>query len=384
MLAVWIPGSLVCLIGNVLALVTMASALHFRDTTPQSTDREEDNIQQLAGAGMVPAVIGLIPQMIFWILVWPQRQERASFDFAEVQQRSSPSPSAKQEDMAVHPEPLDPTKTSFGRGISSPSTTSLVPTSRRRSLLMSTSNALRPMTTKTRLVLQTSFGSADPKHIYSPTEISQQAMRSTDEFETWDTSRVDGAYSRPKQHRTRLEPIPGSRPASPATTLNGPFPTGDDEPFLPTPTTHVVETGSSKHLPRPSITSIRSRTPSLVTPASANGDQSRIHPLFRSESPGPRPVVSPETVITASPYAGQIYSPEYAMTSPRLLGSRDGSRCNSPRLASRAGSLRSLQTVPTASIDSPTEPLPDRDISQLARAFTPSRNNSDPASSSGG
>lgn len=100
---------------------------------------------------------------------------------------------------------------------------------------------------------------------------------------------------------TRLETIPGSRPVSPAKPLDGPYLGRDARP------------ASTE-----SITFTRAQSPASAQSSSPVYDlpfppmigevafQSHIHPLFRSGSPGPPPVISPGTTVTAAPQAGQI------------------------------------------------------------------------------
>ncbi|KAI7092021.1 hypothetical protein KC356_g48 [Hortaea werneckii] len=124
----------------------------------------------------------------------------------------------------------------------------------------------------------------------------------------------------------RLEPIPGSRPVSPAKPLDGPFPETSPEE-TPLPESPIQSVVSSPWTQRASSDEL----PPLRRP-STHGSQ--VHPLFRAESPMPPPLHSPGTVITASPYAGQIIGRDHAM-SPRHFYAD----------ASRNGSARSLQTA---------------------------------------
>ncbi|KAI5357733.1 hypothetical protein Slin14017_G117460 [Septoria linicola] len=379
-LAVWIPGTIACLIGSILAITTLSSALQFKRTsTSNDVGPAEQYTRDLAGAGLAAAVIGLIPQGALWAIIWPRKVQNSVLPVEQL----LPDQQVKQRTISLHLGSigLKPGKAIFGAqheptSPMSPSYSQFT-ASGRSSLRNSASQSLRPMTSKTRLILQTSFGPRSSRGTQPDTGIATHPTRSTDEFEHWDTSRVKSSFETSYQKKAavpRLEPIPGSRPVSPAHPLDGPF-GGEAEPeeasvavAQPQATTNAdIEKGSLRNLPR--LHTRRGSTPSIASPTSPTTDQHFIHPLFRSESPNPPPATSPGTVITASPYAGQIFSPEFALQSPRLLGSRDGSRPVSPALLSpirsRPGSVKSYRTVPPSPIEGPHEPLPDRSFSRL-------------------
>jgi hypothetical protein len=183
--------------------------------------------------------------------------------------------------------------------------------------------------------------------------------------------------AKPLVAATLLEPIPGSRPVSPAKALDmytdgaaTAASDGDDFHFglerAGTPaslTTIRPPTAQSmastiipasfsappRRLSRPS----RPSTPSLISTSSislpfadsaatapfapgASGDEAHIHPLFRSDSPTPPPFASPGTVVVASPLSGQVLpqagrtgrsaSPRPSLASTRRTPSRASSR----------------------------------------------------------
>lgn len=165
---------------------------------------------------------------------------------------------------------------------------------------------------------------------------STSERRPSDGFETWEiapSTTAEVTTLRPA-HQQRLETIPGSRPVSPAYPLSGPFPSeiSDEE---------ADEVSDSPAFPpfAPSSSSIR--RPSLQH---QNADQSHIHPLFRSDSPIPPPAASPGTIVTASPFAGQVVSPsDNAFGSRSRKGSNLSSRPSSPNPSLiRGGSALSL------------------------------------------
>jgi hypothetical protein len=167
---------------------------------------------------------------------------------------------------------------------------------------------VRPVTSRTKLISRSSL-SRDARSDYSGHSIDNASQ--ADGFEVWDTSDVDprakeavmqsareGSLLSTKEavlqsapsRGTVLEPIPGSRPASPARALDGPFTLvsdGRDSPALAPPPKMVLDTSR---------------------PSSPVVSESHIHPLFRTESPTPAPPMSSGTSITASPLATQMIS----------------------------------------------------------------------------
>jgi hypothetical protein len=168
---------------------------------------------------------------------------------------------------------------------------------------------VRPVTSRTKLISRSSL-SRDARSDYSDGHSIDNASQA-DGFEVWDTSDVDprakeavmqsareGSLLSTKEavlqsapsRGTVLEPIPGSRPASPARALDGPFTLmsdGRDSPALAPPPKMVLDTSR---------------------PSSPVVSESHIHPLFRTESPTPAPPMSSGTSITASPLATQMIS----------------------------------------------------------------------------
>ncbi|GAB7352992.1 hypothetical protein MBLNU459_g3557t1 [Dothideomycetes sp. NU459] len=182
---------------------------------------------------------------------------------------------------------------------------------------------IKPVTSRTRLIRQSSFPK-DTASIYSdaPTEIRQES----DGFETWEVEPVPAAdtiNSSPlTRHMPQLETIPGSRPVSPARPLDGPFPDDPspeevplpDSPLyadLQQPPVYIPRTGSTSAGNSPTAATFAPpfaalvRRPSGPNTAIAN-DQLHIHPLFRTDSPTPPPVASPGTIVMASAFAGQV------------------------------------------------------------------------------
>jgi hypothetical protein len=368
-----VPGAMVEIGGTVLSIVTFA--LTFVRTEAAYDDRSDYlTIKELTAVGIAISAVGIIPNTAFYMLILPRSSGTASTITTDDTHRevSPGSRSDKRRPMSLclsslHGSPPDYTRSApvppcFG---------SMSSSSPRSSLRHSLSNSLRPMTSRTRLLLGGSLGSGDSRSIHSGVE-SFGPTRLNNDFENWDTSAVEGQYS-PCLQRTPLETIPGSRPVSPAYALDGPFSDEQRPPEemplpespMQLPYSPASDNGSTKTFPR-----------AIVRKASVP-DQLHIHPLFRSESPGPPPLTSPNTVITASPYAGQIVSPD--LVGPRFLHSAQSSRPASPSrltIRSRAGSVRSFRTMPNSPLPlSPSEPE-HRGRSQLAEAHFPIRSES--------
>lgn len=212
----------------------------------------------------------------------------------------------------------------------------------RSSIRTSIQHVLLPMGSRTRLLRQASFQSDKGSYNDPPIPI----VREGDAFDTWevDLEAYEAAAARP---RLRLETIPQSRPVSPADALDGPFPENDDDNIapedLPLPESPILQSealstfaafASNSYSP----TTSRFPFPLVRRPSTAsttNNDQSHIHPLFRTDSPAPPPAASPGTIVTASPYGGQIITdPEHAATFARPGSSRQNSRPGSPNVLS--------------------------------------------------
>jgi hypothetical protein len=104
--------------------------------------------------------------------------------------------------------------------------------------------AVRPVTSRTKLIKQPSF-TRDTRSFYSTDNLSIENWFHADGFESWEVdpstrdsvvqiastaSASNSLLATAPSRGTALEPIPGSRPASPARALDGPFPSsGDDD-----------------------------------------------------------------------------------------------------------------------------------------------------------
>ena len=173
----------------------------------------------------------------------------------------------------------------------------------------SVSQAIRPSSSKTKLL--------STRERRRPASLDSTPGRSSAEnsFDSWDTSSVD-AHNRqvvlemasPPLKSRGLETIPASpmasRSPSPGTAL-------DLEPPR-----------SLRRSRSYSASTLRQLEEARLTPTSS-ANELHIHPLFRSDSPTPPPVVTPGTSVLASPNAGQVISRRESMQS--LNRKRSGS-----------------------------------------------------------
>lgn len=173
--------------------------------------------------------------------------------------------------------------------------------SSRNSWRSSLQQAVRPITSRTKLLSKAS-SFRESGSFRSGNTTRTNSMTQSDGFETWDTSSVDQQIRDAVMQQqdkpfgpgrgTRLDPIPGSRPVSPAYALNGPFPL---EPIVSL---------EDLRAPTPAFMSESPQVSRPTTPT--NIDDANVHPLFRSDSPHPPPPASPGTVVVASPFSGQV------------------------------------------------------------------------------
>lgn len=299
----------------IIAALLTIYALAWAWTDAQRTKSQKGDFKSahgVAAAGFalwVIAALALILQSI--MLIQPKgtiRPEGVIGDRApaeELEERPSPIQSVKRSisSRLRSATPTSPPAFNPNRTAPTSSAFSEYSVSLNSSFRQSVSHAIRPMTSKTKLIFQSPFLSKEPQSPSFGRDMSLDTPRQDDEFDSWDTSAVADTEDRQEAQKTtraRLETIPGSRPVSPARALDGPFP--DDEIMSP---------------PHSPIASPTSETSSLRFPIppgrQGSIDQAHIHPLFRSESPVPPPLPSPGTVITASPYAGQVVSPDLQM-----------------------------------------------------------------------
>ncbi|KAK0253561.1 hypothetical protein LTR48_001410 [Friedmanniomyces endolithicus] len=318
------------------------------------------NSGRLASAGIALWTILLLLQAV--VYTYFLRPQKTSDQEMATENVATERPTLAKRSLSVHLTYLKPAAPPLIRSASEPGS----PTPSRSSVSSRSSwrgHSVRPMTSKTRL-LRHSLLPSDARSYRSGRPTSLDTIRQHDGFETWDTSAVEPvpeSRSLPASHHHRhLETIPGSRPVSPAKALDGPFPTPAQTPLPDSPTAPTAP-------PADSPTSILHDLHELPPLRRPSTHESHIHPLFRSESPNPPPLPSPGTVVTASPLAGQVVSPQHAM----------GWTLHSTQVwrpGSRAGSVRSLGLQAAASsLPSPVEPLPSSPLHGGGEVFVTPR-----------
>jgi hypothetical protein len=230
-----------------------------------------------------------------------------------------------------------------------------------KSFRESLQRVVRPVTSRTTLISQKSFTSHAPS-IYSHRQ-SVDTVSQSDGFDSWDTSSVslqarDAVLQAAPSRGTTLEPIPGSRPNSPARALDGPF------------LAELPEEEDSEELaPPPKM------MPDISRPPSPAVSEAHIHPLFRSESPSglPPPTATPGTNILASPLASQaIACPPRPFSRMRSNSGLSQNTVRAPSLhqaksftRDRASSLHSMSRQSTSRQSTSRSPSPP------SRAMTP-------------
>ena len=300
--------------------------------------------------------IHLIIQFIIWALavisqsalfctpLWISPEKRTQRFFPTIDPRDSVMSEVTESHRSTSLQMLEPVQPLSPLAALPSPTFSTRSTHSLRSWRESLHHAIRPTTSRTRLLSRPSFGQ-DTKSVYSDAQ-SISTLSQPDGFDMWDTSTVDpqtreAVLQSAPSRGTALETIPGSRPASPARALDGPFSTSPelDAAGLPMPPKMYADT---------------SRPPS---PAVSEG---HIHPLFRSESPVPPPAATPGTSIIASPLSSQVIA-----CPPRPYNRmRSNSRTASPsplmhtKTFTTTGSRHSSRT-PSPQGREMTPPIPD-------------------------
>jgi hypothetical protein len=233
------------------------------------------------------------------------------------------------------------------------------------SIRSSMSQLVGPMSSKTRLLSNSQRSQRSSRHRPSLDSLAfreRSLTTSEDGFDSWDTSAVD-----PQNRQTVLETsatTPGrfleTIPASPTTSRS------------PSP-------GNSLDLELPrSIRRSRSYSPaSMRTPQTQraaftqqpSASESHIHPLFRSDSPTPPPLVTPGTVVTAAPNAMAVISDRESIKS--LSRMRSGSLPANPSPLSRQGSFMDPPRRGRAESVSPELPDVEEGEPMTERKMTP-------------
>lgn len=187
------------------------------------------------------------------------------------------------------------------RGVSEESRSSPFSSSRPRSPTASTysirsslSQAVRPITSKTKLVQHSQRSSHRPTSRGS----SQNRASVEEGFDSWDTSSVDSSARQAVESASPTPPrFLETIPASPTTSRSASpgFPLDLEPP--------KSRQRSRSYSPANGYTE---RTRSAASSPLESPSEAHIHPLFRTDSPTPPPSATPGTVVTAAPNAGQL------------------------------------------------------------------------------
>jgi len=327
-------------------------------------------------AGFVVWTINMVAQTTLHIFRSLRKREQAPTVQPEMIVERQTTPRSIKRSLSIPLKSLSPNSSPFSRSTfeaSSPTLSNYRSTSANSSTIRhSIQQVIRPITSRTKLMLTHGPTPRDSGSFAAPRETdSLEISCRGDGFESWDTSAVEEGFTnpfvtRPTLGRKRLEAIPGSRPVSPAKPLDGPFPELED-PVTPeklplpdspmqSPVMLAYDNESMVSLPV---------SPSLRRTSSSH--EAHIHPLFRSHSPTPPPTPSADTIITASPFAGQVVHGDQYMA-PRRMQSRNNSRPSSPHsIASpRSGSVTNLRRPSNLSNRHPLDLEPE-DVPEMPK-----------------
>jgi hypothetical protein len=318
-------------------------------TTNNSVEDGSSKTHGLVLAGFVVWTINMVAQTTLHIFRSLRKREQAPPVQPEMIVERQTTPRSIKRSLSIPLKSLSPTSSPFSRSTfeaSSPTLSNHRSASANSSTIRhSIQQVIRPITSRTKLMLTHGPTPRDSGSFAAPRETdSLEISCRGDGFESWDTSAVEDGFTnpfvtRPTLGRKRLEAIPGSRPVSPAKPLDGPFPDHEDPataeklPLPDSPMQSPVMLANDNE----SIISLPV-SPSLRRTSSSH--EAHIHPLFRSHSTTPPPTPSADTIITASPFAGQVVHGDQYMA-PRRMQSRNNSRPSSPHsiAAPRSGSV---------------------------------------------
>lgn len=327
-------------------------------------------------AGFVIWTINMVAQTSLHIFRSLRKREQAPEPQTEVVVERQASPRSIKRSLSFPLKSLSPNASPFSRSTFEPGSpdpsTQRSPSTQSSTFRHSISQAIRPITSRTKLMLTHASTPRDSgSFVVNHDNNSLEIFCRGDGFESWDTSSVEQGFINPfvtipTLGKKSLEPIPGSRPVSPAKPLDGPFPDIDE----PAPADKMPLPDSPMQSPI-LMSSDNGSTNSLAVPpplrrASSN-QESHIHPLFRSHSPTPPPTPSIGTVVTASPFAGQVIHGDHAMA-PKRMQSRSNSRPSSPHAspAMRSGSFPSARRPSNLSTRHPLDLEPE-DVPEMPK-----------------
>jgi hypothetical protein len=205
------------------------------------------------------------------------------------------------------------------------------------SIRSSLSQAIRPISSRTRLLSVKGRASRRPVSLDLPGSNKRRSRFIEEGFDSWDTSAVD-----PENRQTVLE---SSSP--PLTRFLETIPASPTPSRSPSPGRPLDLLEPPAPLPRSrSYSSISAKTIQAQRAAfteQASESEAHIHPLFRSDSPTPPPSVTPGTVVVAAPNSGQLISDRQSIRSKHSVRRlRSESLPPVPSPLSRSASCESL------------------------------------------
>ena len=170
----------------------------------------------------------------------------------------------------------------------------------------------RSMTSQTKLI--------SSKTIYKSASLDDISKSTEDGFDSWDTSAVDPDAREAVElasptRTTLLETIPASPATSRSASPGYPL---DLEPPKQRKRPRKYSSANFSHGQRPKTSPSKIESPK----------EAHIHPLFRTASSEPPPAVTPGTMVTAAPGAGQVISDRSSLRSTQRQW--NNSRSSSP------------------------------------------------------
>lgn len=357
----------------VLFITASLLSIYVLGRTWVSNDRSA-NTHGPALAGFVIWTINMVAQTTLHIFRSLRKREQTPPIQTESVAERQTTPRSIKRSLSIPLKSLSPSSSPFSRSTfeaSSPTLSNYRSTSAHSSTIRhSISQVVRPITSRTKLMLTHGSTPRDSGSFAATRETdSLEISCRGDGFESWDTSAVESGFTnpfvtRPTIGRKRLEAIPGSRPVSPAKPLDGPFP-GFEDPATPEKLPLPDSPMQSPMMLAADNESINSLPMSPTLRRTSSSHEAHIHPLFRSHSPTPPPTPSADTIITASPFAGQVVHGDMA---PRRMQSRNNSRPSSPHstAAPRSGSFPSTRRPSNLSTRHPLDLEPE-DIPEMPK-----------------
>lgn len=208
------------------------------------------------------------------------------------------------------------------------------------------SSVIHPMGSRTRL-LSSSSKSGQRFTSFDSNAYRDRFSVPEDGFDSWDTSSVD-----PHNRQIVLETSSPLRPRFLETIPASPANSRSPSPGSPLDL-EPVKRGRRNRSP------VHRAQQERIFPPSQS--ELHIHPLFRTDSPGPPPATTPGTVVVAAPNAGQF------ITGSSVMQMRSGSHSHSPGLLSRRESYESSRKTPSPNSDR----LQPADVGGGERKMTP-------------